>query len=126
MRLLKKIQNRKMENYNFGDHFRREESSSSRPRRSVSQFRPSYNESLLAPTFGEDDFGPPNASIFPCTTFMTHEGIQEDFISLVTKCGLLEYMADESPQFSALKKIFVESFKFSNRKFGPTLDFKNI
>src|SRR4051794_1363416 len=113
-----------MENYNFGDHFRREESSSSRPRRSVSQFRPSYNEALLAPTFGEDDCGPPNASIFPCTTFMTHAGIQEDFINLVTKCGLLEYMADESPQFSTHTKIFVESFKFSNRMLGPTVDFK--
>src|SRR3954454_17486609 len=121
--IVEKFQNRKMENYNFGDHFRREKSSSSRPRRLVSQFRPSCNEALLAPTFGEDDCGPPNASVFPCKTFMTHARIQEDFISLVTKCGLLEYMADESPQFSTLTKIFVESFKFSN-KFGPTVDFK--
>src|SRR3954447_7416788 len=87
--IVEKFQNRKMENYNFGDHFKREESSSSRPRRSVSQFRPSYNEALLAPTFGEDDCGPPNASTFQGRTFMTHAGTQEDFIGLVTKWGLL-------------------------------------
>ena len=113
-----------MEDYNYGDCFRREESSSSRPRISVSHFGPSYNEALLTPTFGEDDCGDANASIFPCATFMTKAGIQDDFISLVTRCGLLDYMADESPQFSLLTKTFVESFKFNNRMFSPTVDFK--
>jgi hypothetical protein len=55
---------------------------------------------------------------------MTKAGIQDDFMSLVTRCGLLDYMADESPQFSLLTNTFVESFKFSNRMFGPTVDFK--
>ena len=55
---------------------------------------------------------------------MTKAGIQDDFISLVTRCGLLDYMADESPQFSLLTKTFVESFKFNNRMFNPTVDFK--
>ena len=102
--IVEKFQNRKMEDYNYGDCFRREESSSSRPRRSVSHFRPSYNEALLTPTFGEDDCGDANASIFPCATFMTKAGIQDDFISLVTRCGLLDYMADESPHFPYLQK----------------------
>lgn len=55
---------------------------------------------------------------------MSKAGIQDDFISLVTRCGLLDYMADEIPQFSLLTKTFVESFKFNNKMFNPTIDFK--
>ena len=124
--IVEKFQNRKMENFNYGDVFRREESSSSRPRRSVSQFRPSYNETLLAPTFGEEDCGDANASIFPCTIFLTKAGILEDFMHLMTSYGLLHYMAGESPQFSLLTKLLLRALLSTTGGLVPLLISKSM
>ena len=54
---------------------------------------------------------------------MNKAGILDDFMSLVTRCSLLSYMADESPQFSLITKTFVESFTFTNKRFGSSVDF---
>ena len=113
-----------MDNYTFGEIFEKEESSSTRPRRSVSQFRPSYNENLMAPSIGDNDNGEANVSTFPCVSFMQDAGIYEDFLLLVSRCGLTTYMNDESNQYALLTKTFVESFTFTNNAFRPRVEFK--
>ncbi|KAK1614192.1 hypothetical protein QYE76_019709 [Lolium multiflorum] len=48
----------------------------------------------------------------------------DDFLTLVRKAGLTAYMEDERKQYYMLTKIFVESFKFNNKHFHPTVAFK--
>ncbi|KAK1630876.1 hypothetical protein QYE76_005191 [Lolium multiflorum] len=119
------IEKRKMDNYNFGEVFQGETTSTGRPSRSSTRFRQSYNEDLIAPSFApEEDNGVPNASSFPCYDFLRNAGLLEDFLTLVGKAGLTTYVGDESEQYYTLTKIFVESFKFNNKHFHPTVSFK--
>ncbi|KAK1695824.1 hypothetical protein QYE76_012521 [Lolium multiflorum] len=48
----------------------------------------------------------------------------DDFLTLVGKAGLTTYMEDERKQYYMLTKIFVESFKFNNKHFHPTVAFR--
>ncbi|KAK1665208.1 hypothetical protein QYE76_053367 [Lolium multiflorum] len=51
-------------------------------------------------------------------------GILDDFFTLVNKAGLATYVGDEREQYYMLTKIFVESFKFHNTQYEPTVAFK--
>ncbi|KAK1628428.1 hypothetical protein QYE76_002743 [Lolium multiflorum] len=114
---------RKMNNYNFGEVFEGETTSTGRPSRASTRIRRSYNEDVIAPSFDEDN-GAPNASPFPCYNFLSNAGLLDDFLTLVRKAGLTAYMEDERKQYYMLTKIFVESFKFNNKHFHPTVAFK--
>ncbi|KAK1650692.1 hypothetical protein QYE76_068497 [Lolium multiflorum] len=48
----------------------------------------------------------------------------DDFLTLIGNAGLTTYMEDEGKQYYMLTKIFVESFKFNNKHFNPTVAFK--
>ncbi|KAK1664889.1 hypothetical protein QYE76_053048 [Lolium multiflorum] len=48
----------------------------------------------------------------------------DDFLTLVGKAGLTTYMGDEREQYHMLTKIFVESFKFNNKHYHPTVAFR--
>jgi len=113
-----------MNNHNFGEVFEREAPRSTRPSRSSTRVRQSYNENLIAPSIGERDDGDANASTFPCTAFMQDAWIMDDFLYLVDRVGLTSYMLDESNQYAMLTKIFVESFTFHNAQYHPTVAFK--
>ncbi|KAK1631007.1 hypothetical protein QYE76_005322 [Lolium multiflorum] len=116
---------RKMDNFNFGEVFERETTSTGRPSRTATRFRRSYNEDVIAPSFEpEEDNGVPNASSFPCYDFLSNAGLLDDFLTLVNKAGLAAYVGDEREQYYMLTKIFVESFKFHNKHYGPTVAFK--
>ncbi|KAK1649512.1 hypothetical protein QYE76_067317 [Lolium multiflorum] len=116
---------RGMDNFNFGEVFQGETTSTGRPSRSSTRCRPSYNEDLIAPSFApEEDNGVPNAASFPCYDFLSNAGLLDDFFTLVGKASLTTYVGDESEQYYTLTKIFVESFKFNNKHFHPTVSFK--
>ncbi|KAK1665952.1 hypothetical protein QYE76_054111 [Lolium multiflorum] len=51
-------------------------------------------------------------------------GILDDFFTLVNRAGLATYVGDEREQYCMLTKIFVESFKFHNTQYEPTVAFK--
>ncbi|KAK1646265.1 hypothetical protein QYE76_064070 [Lolium multiflorum] len=51
-------------------------------------------------------------------------GILDDFFTLVNRAGLATYVGDEREQYHMLTKIFVESFKFHNTQYEPTVAFK--
>jgi hypothetical protein len=55
---------------------------------------------------------------------MRNAGIFDDFMRMINNVGLMEFMQDERPQYANLTKIFVESFKFNNATFNPTVEFK--
>jgi hypothetical protein len=55
---------------------------------------------------------------------LSDAGILDDFLLLVNRVGLTTYMTDESNQYDILTKIFVESFKFTNSHFKPSIAFK--
>ncbi|KAK1609155.1 hypothetical protein QYE76_032828 [Lolium multiflorum] len=114
---------RKMNNYNFGEVFEGETTSTGRPSRASTRIRRSYNEDVIAPSFDEGN-GDPNASSFPCYEFLSNAGLLDDFLTLIGKAGLTTYMEDERKQYYMLTKIFVESFKFNNKQFSPTVAFK--
>ncbi|KAK1608111.1 hypothetical protein QYE76_031784 [Lolium multiflorum] len=117
------IEKRKMNNYNFGEVFEGETTSTGRPSRASTRIRRSYNEDVIAPSFDEGN-GDPNASSFPCYEFLSNAGLLDDFLTLVGKAGLTAYMEDERKQYYMLTKIFVESFKFNNKHFHPSVAFK--
>ncbi|KAK1608138.1 hypothetical protein QYE76_031811 [Lolium multiflorum] len=116
---------RKMKKFSFGELFKRGTTSTGRPSRASTQIRRSYNEDIIAPSFApEEDNGAPNASSFPCYDFLTNAGILDDFFTLVNRAGLATYVGDEREQYYMLTKIFVESFKFHNTQYEPTVAFK--
>ncbi|KAK1662361.1 hypothetical protein QYE76_050520 [Lolium multiflorum] len=116
---------RKMKKFKFGELFKKGTTSTGRPSRASTQIRRSYNEDVIAPSFApEEDNGVPNASSFPCYDFLTNAGILDDFFTLVNRAGLATYVEDEREQYYMLTKIFVESFKFHNAQFEPTVAFK--
>ncbi|KAK1662484.1 hypothetical protein QYE76_050643 [Lolium multiflorum] len=55
---------------------------------------------------------------------LKEKGLLNDFLTLVGKAGLTAYMEDEREQYHMLTKIFVESFKFNNKHYHPTVTFK--
>ncbi|KAK1614272.1 hypothetical protein QYE76_019789 [Lolium multiflorum] len=119
------IEKRKMKKFNFGELFKRGTTSTGRPSRTATRLRRSYNEDIIAPSFApEEDNGAPNASSFPCYDFLTNAEILDDFFTLVNKAGLATYVGDEREQYYMLTKIFVESFKFHNTQYEPTVAFK--
>src|SRR3954464_3075185 len=68
-----------------------------RIRRSSTSVRPSYNEDLITPRFGDEgDEGDAHPSAFPCQTFLRAVGILDDFMTLVRRAGLTSLMQDES------------------------------
>jgi hypothetical protein len=124
MRFVKKIQKREMDNYTYGEVFEREAPRASRPSRSSAQFRTSYNEDLMSPSIGDEgDDGYAHPSTFPYANFLSDAGILEDFLLLVDRVKLTTYMTYESNQYAMLTKIFVESFKFTNSHFKPSITF---
>jgi hypothetical protein len=48
----------------------------------------------------------------------------DDFFTLVNRACLATYVGDERGQYYRLTKIFVESFKFHNTEYEPTVAFK--
>ncbi|KAK1630268.1 hypothetical protein QYE76_004583 [Lolium multiflorum] len=93
--------------------------------RNNQHLRRSYNEDIIAPSFApEEDNGAPNASSFPCYDFLRNAGILDDFFTLVNRAGLTTYVEDEREQYYMLTKIFVESFRFNNTQYEPTVAFK--
>ncbi|KAK1665437.1 hypothetical protein QYE76_053596 [Lolium multiflorum] len=119
------IEKRKMKKFKFGELFKKGTTSTGRPSRASTQIRRSYNEDVIAPSFApEEDNGVPNASSFPCYDFLTNAGILDDFFTLVNRAGLATYVEDEMEQYYMLTQIFVESFKFHNAQFEPTVAFK--
>jgi hypothetical protein len=114
-----------MDNYTYGEIFEREATRSSRPSRSTTRFRTSYNEYLMSPSIGDEgDDGDAHPSTFPYTNFLSDAGILDDFLLLVGRVGLTTYMLDESNQYAMLTKIFVERFKFTKSSFKPSIAFK--
>jgi hypothetical protein len=79
----------------------------------------------MSPSIGDKgDDGDVHPSTFPCTNFLSDAGILDNFLLLVERVGLTTYMLDESNQYDMLTKIFVESFKFTNSAFKPSIAFK--
>jgi hypothetical protein len=114
-----------MDNYTYGEVFKREATRSSRPSRSTTRFRTSYNEDIMSPSIGDEgDDGDAHPSTFPCSNFLHDAGILDDFLLLVDRVGLTTYMLDESNLYAMLTKIFVESFKCTNSHFKPSIAFK--
>jgi hypothetical protein len=72
----------------------------------------------------EGDDGDAHPSTFPCINFLSDPGILDDFLLLINRVGLTDYMIDESNQYAMLTKTFVESFKFINAHFNPSIAFK--
>jgi hypothetical protein len=72
----------------------------------------------------EGDDGDAHPSTFPCTNFLQDAGILDNFLLLVNRVGLTTYMMDESNQYAILTKIFVESFKFTNAYYNPSIAFQ--
>ena len=123
--IVEKFQKRKMHNHTFGEVFERDTTRAARPSRAATRVRRSYDEDVIAPSFeAEEDNGVPNASSFPCFDFLRNAGLLDDFLFLINRVGLSTYMEDKSDQFYRLTKIFVESFKFSNSAFSPSVKFK--
>ncbi|KAK1685858.1 hypothetical protein QYE76_046706 [Lolium multiflorum] len=114
-----------MKKFNFGELFKKGTTSTGRPSRAATRLRRSYNEDIIAPSFApEEDNGAPNASSFPCYDFLRNAGILDDFFTLVNRAGLTTYVEDEREQYYMLTKIFVESFRFNNTQYEPTVAFK--
>jgi hypothetical protein len=79
----------------------------------------------MSPSIGDEgDDGDAHPSTFPCSNFLRDAGILDDLLLLVNSVGLTTYMLDESNQYAMLAKIFVESFKFTNSPFKPSIAFK--
>jgi hypothetical protein len=117
------ISEKEMDNFTYEEVFESDAPRSSRPSRSTAQYRMSYNEDLMSPNLEGDD-GDAHPSTFPCVNFLSDAGILDDFLLLINRAGLTSYMADESNQYAMLTKIFVESFKFTNSHFKPSITFK--
>ena len=122
---VEKFQKRKMHNHTFGEMFERDSQRVARPSRAATRVRRSYDEDLIAPSIGDErDNGIPSASSFPCTDFLRNAGLLDDFLFLIRRVGLSTYMGDESHQYYMLTKTFVESFKFGNTSYTPSVKFK--
>src|SRR3954469_25594000 len=112
---LKFQQREVMDHHTFGEIFESDAPRRARLPRSSNSSRPSYNEDLITPRFGDEgDEGDAHPSTFPCQTFLRAAGILNDFMALIERDGLTSFMQDESTQYALLTKTFVESFSFTN------------
>jgi hypothetical protein len=84
--LLKNLE-KKIDNFTYGEVFENDAPRSSRPSRSTTQYRISYNEDLLSPNLEGDD-GDAHPSTFPCANFLRDAGILDDFLLLVNRVGI--------------------------------------
>jgi hypothetical protein len=111
--LFKNFRKWEMDNHTYGEVFEREAPRSSRPSRSTTQFRTSYNEDLMSPNIGDEgDDGDAHPSTFPCTNFLSDAGILDDFLLLVDRIGLTTYMLDESNKYVMLTIFFLRALNF--------------
>ena len=86
-----------MNNHTFGEIFESDAPRRARLPRSSTSTRPSYNEDLITPRFGDEgDEGDAHPSTFPCFTFLQAAGILNDFLTLIRRVGITSYMQDES------------------------------
>src|SRR3954465_15437519 len=107
-----------MDHHTFGEIFGTDAPRRARLPRSSTSTRPSYTEDLITPRFGDEgDEGDAHPSTFPCPTFLRAAGILNDFLTLVCRVILTNYMQNESVQYATLTKTFMESFSFSNSPF---------
>ena len=114
-----------MHNHTYGEIFERDAPRVARPSRSTTLSRPSYNEDLIAPSINDQgDDGDAHPSTFPCFNFLSNAGILDDFLYLVDRVGLIEYMNDERKQYAMLTKTSVESFTYDNSSFNPGVSFR--
>ena len=114
-----------MHNHDFDDMFEEDFQRRTRPPRAATRVRQSYNEEILAPTFGDErDAGVPNSASRPCNDFLRAAGLLENFLTLVESVGLTSYMMDERPQYYGLTKTFSESFTFNSKSYGKAISFK--
>src|SRR3954466_10525406 len=89
-----------MDHHTFGDIFESDAPRRARLTRSSTSTRPSYNENLIIPRFGDEgDEGDAHPSTFPCQTFLQDAGILNDFMTLVQRAGITSYMQDKSAQY---------------------------
>src|SRR3954471_14975657 len=114
-----------MDHHTFGDIFESDAPRRARLPRTSTSSRPSYNEDLITPRFGDEgDEGDAHPSTFPCQTFLRAAGILNDFMALIERASLTSFMQDESAQYALLTKTFVESLSFTNSLFNPSVSFK--
>src|SRR3954463_9102919 len=114
-----------MDHHTFGDIFESDAPRRARLPRSSTISRPSYNEDLITPRFGDEgDEGDAHPSTFPCQTFLRAVGILNDFMALIERARLKNFMQDETAQYALLTKTFVESFSFTNSLFNPFVSFR--
>src|SRR4051812_22467023 len=114
-----------MDHHTFGGIFESDAPRRARLPRSSTSTRPSCNEDLITPRFGDEgDEGDAHPSTFPCPTFLRVVGILNDFMTLVQRNGLTSYMQDESAHYALLTKTFEGSFSFPNSVFKPAVSFK--
>src|SRR3954469_15800774 len=122
---LKFQQREVMDHHTFGEIFESDALRRARLPRSSTSSRPSYNEDLITPRFGDEgDERDAHPSAFPCQNFLRATRILNDCMTLVRKAGLTSYMQDESAQYALLTKEFVESFSFTNSMFKPSVSYK--
>ena len=82
-----------MDHHTFGDIFESDAPRRARLPRSSTSTRPSYNEDLITPRFGDEgDEGDAHPSTFPCQTFLRAARILNDFMALIERAGLTSYM----------------------------------
>src|SRR3954468_11974509 len=114
-----------MDHHTFGDVFGSDAPRRARLTSSSTSTRPSYNEDLITPRFGDEgDEGDAHPSTFPCQAFLQSSRILNDFMTLIERAGLTSFMQDESAQYAMLTKTFVEIFSFTNSLFKPAVSFK--
>ena len=90
-----------MNNHTFGEIFESDAPIRARLPRSSTSSRPSYNEDVITPRFGDEgDEGDAHPSTFPCQTFLRAAGILNDFMALIERTGLTSFTKDESAQSS--------------------------
>ena len=87
------------------------------------QFKQSYNEDLMTPNFLEQEYEV-HPTIYPCKYFLRAAGIYDEFYKLISNAGLGDFVANEQPQFENLTRIFVQSFRFNNSSYNPSVEFK--
>ncbi|KAK1682464.1 hypothetical protein QYE76_043312 [Lolium multiflorum] len=94
---------------------------------SISAIHASSHNDIESSKLGEEVFENPFATdhyVFDTSPSNNNDGLLNDFLTLVDKAGLTAYMEDEREQYHMLTKIFVESFKFNNKHYHPTVTFK--
>lgn len=86
--------------------------------------RPSYNEAQNPLNYSLDSRDVEvRPSFYPCYDFLHSTGIRNDFDELVARAGLIDFVTDERAQHAKLTHIFVQTFKYNDSRFTPTVEF---